>query len=113
MSRAPLPCPGQVYLLHMDTPYVGARRNPQAKRLGIVQHYLGWTGYDIEHRLEDHAAGRGARLMQVITQAGITFQLARTWPAGRTYERRLKNQKNARRLCPLCNPQAGSRMAKP
>jgi hypothetical protein len=55
-----------VYLIHFDQPYYHAR------------HYLGTT-YDLEHRLAQHALGRragGARLMEVITQAGITWRVA-------------------------------------
>lgn len=80
-----------IYLLHFNTPFKHAR------------HYLGYTP-DLDSRLADHAAGRGARLTQVIAEQGITFQLARTWDGTRADERRLKNQKNAPRLCPLCNP---------
>ncbi len=77
------------YLLHFDAPYRHAR------------HYLGSTS-DLEARLAEHAAGRGARLLEVITAAGISWELARTWPGGRVDERRLKRQKSAPRLCPVC-----------
>ena len=80
---------GTVYLLHFDRPYRHAR------------HYTGWTR-DLDHRLAEHATGRGARLMSVITDAGIGWQLARTWSAGRTFERRLKNRHGASRFCPIC-----------
>jgi hypothetical protein len=56
---------GTVYLLHFERPYKHAR------------HYLGFA-QDLERRLELHRAGRGARLVEVIAQAGIGFQLART-----------------------------------
>jgi len=79
-----------VYLLHFDTPYKHAR------------HYLG-SSDDVAERIERHRQGRGARLMEVIAQAGIGFQLARTWDGGRTEERKLKNQKNSPRLCPICD----------
>jgi predicted GIY-YIG superfamily endonuclease len=80
---------GQVYLLHFEVPYRHA------------QHYLGWTE-DLPTRLKDHRRGRGARLMEVITAAGIRFTLARTWPGTRTLERRLKNRGGHARLCPIC-----------
>jgi len=80
---------GTVYLIHFDKPYRHAR------------HYLGYTG-DLDARLAAHARGRGARLMEVITKAGITWQLARTWEGARSLERRLKRQKNSPRLCPIC-----------
>jgi predicted GIY-YIG superfamily endonuclease len=80
---------GTVYLLHFSSPLSHAR------------HYTGWTN-DLEARLTAHANGRGARIMQVVTQAGITFQLARTWQGTRKFERTIKNRKNAPRYCPIC-----------
>lgn len=78
-----------VYLLHFNRPYKHAR------------HYLGSTN-NLNARLERHRAGNGARLIEVITQAGIGFTLARTWEGGRTLERRLKNWHNSPKLCPIC-----------
>jgi len=80
-----------VYLLHFNTRYHHAG------------HYLG-SAEDLEARLARHQAGNGARLLEVITDAGITWTLARTWPGGRKEERKLKNQHNGPRLCPICNP---------
>lgn len=85
------PAPGTVYLIHFDTPYRHAR------------HYVGWTS-DLDARLRAHRSGRGSRLMEVITTAGITWQLARTWPGGRSRERAIKNRHESPRLCPLCTP---------
>jgi predicted GIY-YIG superfamily endonuclease len=86
---------GTIYLIHFDQPYKHAR------------HYIGWA-IDVVKRLAEHAAGRGAHLMAVIKDAGITWQLARTWPGDRRRERALKNMGGARRRCPLCgvHPQA-------
>jgi hypothetical protein len=54
-------------------------------------------------RLGEHQQGRGARLVEVITQAGISFRLARTWPGvTRARERQLKAQGGASRRCPIC-----------
>jgi len=78
-----------VYLLHFDRRY---------KHAG---HYIG-SADDVPARLARHAAGGGARLIEVITAAGIGFELARTWPGGRTRERQIKNQGGASRFCPLC-----------
>jgi len=81
-----------VYLIHFDQPYYHAR------------HYLGTTN-DLEHRLQQHAAGRrygGARLMEVITQAGISWRVACTWAGGREVEQQLKAWNNSCRLCPIC-----------
>lgn len=80
-----------VYLLHFDAPLHHAR------------HYIGYAK-DIDARLDDHRTGNGARIMQAVADAGITWRLARVWPdAGRPYERQLKRQKHAARFCPICN----------
>jgi len=75
-----------IYLLHFCRPY-------------RHRHYLGSTE-DLGRRLEEHRAGRGARLTEVIQAQGIGFVLARTWRGGsRTLERFLKRRKEAPRLC--------------
>lgn len=78
-----------VYLLHFDRAYKHAR------------HYIGSTR-SLKRRIAEHKAGRGARIMEVVTKAGIGFSVARTWKGGRKEERRLKNRHNAPQLCPLC-----------
>jgi hypothetical protein len=81
---------GTVYLLHFERPYKHAR------------HCLGFAD-DLDRQLILHRAGRGARLVEVVVQAGISFTLARTWDGDRPLEQRLKNGHNApARLCPLC-----------
>jgi predicted GIY-YIG superfamily endonuclease len=80
---------GTVYLLHFDASYRHAR------------HYTGWTD-DLPARLATHETGRGARLLAVVRDAGIGWQLARTWPGSRARERQLKRQGGASRRCPLC-----------
>ena len=82
---------GTVYLIHFDTPYKQAR------------HYTGWTT-DLHARLEAHRAGRGARLMEVITDAGVTWHLARTWPGPREPERTLTTVPTRARTPPLTYP---------
>lgn len=87
---------GAVYLLHFDRAYVGG-----AKR---VQHYLGWAKR-LDDRLAAHAAGRGARLTQVVGDAGIGWRCVRVWRgATRADERYLRSQHHHARLCPVCNP---------
>ena len=78
-----------VYLIHFR------------KRYRHAGHYLG-SADDLEARLAKHAAGQGARLMAVVKEAGIEWELARTWPGGRARERQLKKQLGASRMCPLC-----------
>ena len=91
-----------VYLLHFARPY------PRDARAS-VRHYIGFTqnGHTLGRRIDHHRAGSGARLMAAVSAAGIDFVVARTWPkADRNEERRLKNQKNAPRLCPMCRAAA-------
>jgi hypothetical protein len=64
-----------------------------------IQH---WT-LDLPARLVDHAAGRGARLMQVVGEQGIGWQLARIWTGPRARERSLKGSGGAARRCPVCH----------
>lgn len=82
---------GTVYLIHFDEPYKHAR------------HYLGWAR-DLAARMKEHRNGRGARLMEVIKDAGITWRVARTWPGTRDLERAIKERHNTPRLCPECTP---------
>ena len=95
------------YLLHFSKPYVGTRRNPNAKRVQIVTHYIGYAKGNPQTRIEQHQQGHGARLTQVAVQAGIELIPAQIWTNGtRKDERKLKNRKNAAKLCPFCQAQA-------
>lgn len=85
---------GDIYLIHFDE---GIPNRPGAQ----AQHYLGWTG-DLESRLLAHANGSGSKLMAEIERRGIGWACVRTWRGDRHMERKLKSQKNARRLCPTC-----------
>jgi hypothetical protein len=86
---------GVIYLLHFDRP-IGDLHNPR----GFASHYT-WT-LDLPARLVDHAAGRGARLMQVVGELGIGWQLDRIWTGTRDRERSLKRSGGAARRCPVC-----------
>ena len=77
-----------VYLIHFNKAYRHAR------------HYIGFTT-NLDKRITDHLCGMGARLMEVITNAGIEWRVARTWQGDRRLERRLKGWHNAALLCPL------------
>lgn len=78
-----------VYLIHFETAYKHAR------------HYLG-SAKDLEQRLAQHRSGQGARLLEVIQQAGISWEVVRTWAANRKKESQLKKQGGRSRLCPVC-----------
>lgn len=87
-----------VYLLHFEPAYRHAR------------HYTGFAE-DVAPRVNAHLAGHGARLTQVAHDAGCDMILARVWPEGdRAFERRIKNQKMAPRLCPICCGRAALQM---
>ena len=82
-----------VYVLHFDRPDKHAK------------HYTGWTWSEktLAARVQHHRKGSGARLMEVVSAAGIGFTVARTWPDGdKAQERRLKNSGSASRYCPMC-----------
>jgi hypothetical protein len=87
---------GLVYLAHFDQP-IGDVSNPR----GFALHYTGWT-LNLPVRLGEHAAGRGARLMQVVAEQRIGWQVTRLWVGSRSRERSLKRQGGAARRCPVC-----------
>lgn len=79
-----------VYLIHFSKKY---------KHAG---HYVGYTT-DINARLAAHKKGNGARLMRVVTEAGIDWELVRVWEDGdQKFERSLKKKGNISRKCPIC-----------
>lgn len=82
-----------IYLVHFSRP------------LHHAAHYLGYVqgGFpELKNRLQQHRNGTGARLMTVIKEHGISFQLVRVWEEGdRKQERRLKKRGKGR-LCPVC-----------
>ena len=97
------PATGTVYLLHFDEWY---RPYPDAPACSCAGHYTGFAPggpRGLSRRLAKHGTAEGARLMLVITRAGIGWQVARIWwPGTRSLERRLKLQGGASRRCPLC-----------
>lgn len=84
---------GLVYLIHFERP------------LAHAKHYIGWTCLDDPRaRLEQHKAGRGARLLAVLNELGIGYQIVRVWRRkSRRFERSLKNRKKAACFCPVCS----------
>ena len=79
----------RVYLLHFIEPYKHAR------------HYLGCAD-DLSVRLAEHRRGTGARLTQVVKDAGGFWVVARTWRGGRRLEQKLKAWHSGVKLCPIC-----------
>jgi predicted GIY-YIG superfamily endonuclease len=79
-----------VYLIHFKQPYKHAL------------HYIGYAD-DLAARFAEHAKGKGSRLLEVLKMNGIDFEIVRVWKGKtRTFERQLKNRKNASKLCPIC-----------
>lgn len=85
-----------IYLLHFE------------RRLHHAGHYVGWAKR-LAQRLAHHEAGTGARLTQVVRERGVGWVCARTWKGDRSAERRIKQRKDAPRLCPLCSGEAALR----
>ncbi len=80
-----------VYLLHFSRPYKHAK------------HYIGWAK-SIDTRYLEHVTGTGARLTQVVSDAGIELIQARVWEGkGKDWERQLKNCHKPSRFCPICH----------
>src|ERR1035437_6504293 len=86
-ARASEKCCLMIYLLHFDRPFKHAK------------HYIGFCKEGgLDKRMARHRAGQGARLIEVILQAGIGFALARVWKdADRNFERKLKHRKEDRK----------------
>ena len=84
---------GTVYLIHLNSPIAHA------------QHYIGWSRA-FKKRLEHHKNGTGAKFLAEAVRRNIAFSVVRKWTnADGHFERKLKNRKNARHLCPVCKPE--------
>lgn len=86
-----------VYLLHFFTPISNKHS---------AQHYLGFS-VDVDRRIQQQRRGKkkvAANFCVVAKRRRIRFVVVKIWENGdRKLERRLKNQKNHRKLCPICN----------
>lgn len=83
---------GTIYVLHFEPAYEHAK------------HYIGYTTKGGEARADEHVGGRGSPLVRAATARGCTVTLAAEFPGTPTDERKLKNRKNARSICPRCRP---------
>lgn len=82
---------GTVYLIHLES------------KIAHSQHYLGWSRY-LKRRIEHHQNGTGAKFLAEAVRRQIGFKVVRRWKkSDGNFERKLKNQKNAPRLCPICS----------
>ena len=89
--------PGHIYLLHFTQP------------VGHALHYIGWAADGgLFKRLAQHESGNGRAtpLIRALIASGGRFRLARVWDGDRNMERRLKNRRKAKMLCPICRGEA-------
>lgn len=94
--------PGWVYLFHFHR-RLGNLRNPRAQ----AQHYVGFAE-DLEARLAEHRAGRGAKIVAAAVERGIDFTIF-SWPACLAVEKQIKRRKETRVFCPICCADRGVR----
>jgi hypothetical protein len=99
---------GIVYLLHFT------------HKVHHAQHYIGFTGRQLDCRLGEHWSGNGTGLTSAVhAEAGNELILARTWPpeaaerevsidemVNQSVEMILKCRAESPKLCPICNPRA-------
>ena len=80
-----------VYLIHLNEP------------LGHARHYSGYAkGNNPQKRIDKHGTAKGARMLKVAAERGISWVVAQIWPdADREFERSLKKRGQAA-ICPLC-----------
>jgi hypothetical protein len=93
---------GHVYVLHFDRPVSHAR------------HYIGWAiRGGLERRIGEHRSGNGksSPLVRALLANGGDFQVAAVIDGDRFLERRMKNQKNGSRHCPICKGDCRGREA--
>lgn len=82
---------GIVYLIHLD------------RKMKHAQHYLGYVHNNVEKRFNQHYTKKGAKILKAAREQKIGFSIVRVWEGvDRTFERRLKNRKKARCICPAC-----------
>jgi predicted GIY-YIG superfamily endonuclease len=88
-----------VYIIHFLEP------------LKHAYHYIGWSN-DIDGRMKKHREGDGARIVSAVNDAGIKWIISRIYEGkDRQFEKKLKSQKSAKGLCPICRPEYLKRSA--
>lgn len=103
---------GTVYLIHIspDLHYTGWTEDLETR---LAQHRAtGWVEYPEPVTLADgrkckgHKTGDGATLLGVANARGLDWSVSRIWEGSRAVERRIKNWKGSRPLCPICSGMA-------
>lgn len=82
-----------LYVLHFAEP-LGSEKHR-------ARHYAGYA-VNVYARFEIHLQGRGAAITRAARLRGIKIYIAAILPGDRNDERRLKRQKNLKRVCPIC-----------
>lgn len=92
---------GTIYLIHFR------------KKLGHAQHYLGFTT-DLKRRIRVQKRGGAgaARLLVAAKEAGISWRVVTTWQGTRSDERRMKENNDLARACPICRAKVLRRKAR-
>ena len=93
---------GTVYLLHFQS-----KIGNKLLTHGHAQHYIGYTNLPVDERVQRHLMGDGAAIVRYVSKQGLPIVIVRLWPnVTRAFERKLKQLKNAPRLCPICSTQS-------
>jgi predicted GIY-YIG superfamily endonuclease len=80
-----------VYVIQFEHP-IGSEKHQ-------AQFYIGYCSDGREQaRLKEHQAGRGANITRFVASQGIRMQIVAIFPGYREEEKRLKAQKNTRRI---------------
>lgn len=82
-----------VYLIHFN------------KKFKHAKHYIGFCKDGrLKERMFHHKNGTGSKLMKAVSKAKINWKVVRVWDnEDGNFERKLKNMKNSKKLCPICN----------
>ena len=82
-----------IYLLHFTPPFRHAG------------HYLGYTSRDdVQERVAEHLAGRGAVLVKHAVAAGCEVLIAKIWTGVKKKTEKKIKGRGLRVYCPLCSP---------
>lgn len=76
---------GTIYVFRFSEP-LGDPERPRCS----ARYYVGWTEKEVEERLQDHLAGRGAKITAAAVAQGIELEVIWTQPGTRLLERRIK-----------------------
>lgn len=100
---APAGTVGILYLIH----FVGGALGDTSRPRMSARHYLGWCAEgELEARLAEHRAGRGASITAAAVAAGLSLEVVWTGAGTRDDERRMKRAGNHARRCVTCKAEA-------